>query len=93
MKKFSTIQKSIIQSHIDARQNNKFDEIEVSSVSEMRQALIDGYTFEQLLSEIEMRYTSITAILLNHQFRHLSASYKTGLNKGFRVIFKTLNIE
>jgi hypothetical protein len=93
MKRVTKLQQSIIQAHIYAKQNNSFKEIKVSTIPEMRQALLDGYTFEQLYNEVEIRYTSIVGILINSNFRHLSKNYKSGITKGFKVIFTTLNIE
>ncbi len=78
--------------HIEARKNSSFDLETVSTKEELKQALLDGKTIAKLLDEVEMRYTSITAIILSHSLFHESKNYKAGVNKGFKQTFNHLGI-
>lgn len=86
MNRISKQTKAIADAHIQARLNGTFDNPEVTTKDELIQALKDGKTFEELLDRIEMKYTSITSILLSRKMFHQSANYKNGVYKGFRIL-------
>lgn len=89
MNRISKQTKAIAEAHIQARLNGTFDNPEVTTKEELIQALKDGKTFEELLDRIEMKYTSITSILLSRKMFHQSTNYKNGVYKGFRILLDT----
>lgn len=78
--------KKIADLHIKAMQEKKFDNSKVSTTDEIFQKLRDGQTFEQVLKQIEIRYCSITSILMSTQIGYVSQSYKNGVYKGFKIL-------
>ena len=86
MKRISKQAKSIADAHIQARINGTFDDPNVSTKDELIQLLKDGKTFSGLLDRIEMKYTSITSILLSRKMFHNSQNYKSGVYKGFKIL-------
>ena len=86
MKRISKQAESIADAHIQARLNGTFDNIVVSTKEELIQSLKDGKTFSGLLDRIEMKYTSITSILLSRKMFHNSQNYKSGVYKGFKIL-------
>lgn len=76
--------KAIADAHIKARLDGVFDDPEVKTREELIAMLKQGKTFSQLMDNIEMRYTSITSIILSRRFFHQSQNYKAGVYKGFR---------
>ena len=80
--------KRIADAHIEARLNGTFDDPQVSTKDELIQALRDGKTFSGLLDQIEIKFTSITSILLSRQLFHQSKSYTNGVYKGFKIILQ-----
>jgi hypothetical protein len=71
MKRISKQAKAIADAHIK---------------EELIEALLSGKTFSELLEEIEMRFTSITSILLSRQLFHQSNNYRSGVYKGFKIL-------
>jgi nitroimidazol reductase NimA-like FMN-containing flavoprotein (pyridoxamine 5'-phosphate oxidase superfamily) len=52
----------------------------------MFDAILEGKTFSGLLDEIEVRFTSITSIILSRKLFHQSKNYKSGVYKGFKIL-------
>lgn len=86
MKRISKETKAIADAHIQARLTGNFDDPKVTTRDEIIAALKEGKTFSQLLDEIEMRFTSITSILLSRQLFHQSNNYRSGVYKGFKIL-------
>jgi hypothetical protein len=86
MKRISPQTKAIADAHIKARLNSSFDDPQVTTKEEMIDALLQGKTFSALLDTIEMRFTSITSILLSRSLFHQSDNYKSGVYKGFKIL-------
>lgn len=86
MKRISKQAKAIADAHIKARLQGNFDDPKVTTKEELIEALLSGKTFSELLEEIEMRFTSITSILLSRQLFHQSNNYKAGVYKGFKIL-------
>jgi hypothetical protein len=86
MKKISKLAKSIADAHIQARLNGTFDDPTVKNREELIQQLKEGKTFSQLLDQIEIKFTSITSILLSRKLFHQSQNYKKGVYKGFKTL-------
>ena len=78
--------KKIADLHIKAMQEKKFDNPKVSTIDEIFQKLKEGQTFEQVLKQVEIRYCSITSILMSKQLGYVSQSYKNGVYKGFKIL-------
>jgi hypothetical protein len=86
MKRISPKTKAIADAHIKARLEGNFDDPKVTTKQEMFDAILEGKTFSGLLDEIEVRFTSITAIILSRKLFHQSKSYKSGVYKGFKIL-------
>jgi hypothetical protein len=86
MKRISRKAKAIADAHIKARVDGNFDDPKVTTKQEMIDDILDGKTFSGLLDEIEMRFTSITSIILSRKLFHQSNNYKAGVYKGFKIL-------
>lgn len=80
--------RKIALAHIDARLSGNFDDPPVNSREELLEQLNQGKTFSQLMEVIELRYTSITSILLANKLFHTSQNYKRGVYKGFKTLLE-----
>jgi hypothetical protein len=79
--------KAIADAHIKAKQEGKFDDPVVSSKEELFEQLRRGKTFSTLLKEVEIRYVSITSLILaGDTFGHVTDAYKKGVYKGFKTV-------
>lgn len=83
--------KQIADAHIKARLDSTFDDIEVRTKEELIQALREGKTFSALLEHIEMKFTSITSILMSRRLFHQSKNYTDGVYKGFKILLQHEN--
>jgi hypothetical protein len=83
--------KQIADAHIKARIDGTFDDPNVNTREELIQALRDGKTFSGLLDRIEMKFTSITSILLSRKLFHQSKNYTNGVYKGFKILLQHEN--
>jgi hypothetical protein len=80
--------KAIADAHIQAKLNNNFDEIKIESIDQLKAELFYfGKTSEGVLKEIEIRFISITSLLISSQLGHISKAYKEGVYKGFKTLF------
>jgi hypothetical protein len=86
MDRISKQTKTIADAHIQARISGTFDNPEVTTREDVIEALRDGKTIEGVLDQIEIKFTSITAILLSRKLFHQSKNYKAGVYKGFKIL-------
>jgi hypothetical protein len=86
MDRISKQTKAIADAHIQARISGTFDNPEVTTREDVIEALRDGKTIEGVLDQIEIKFTSITAILLSRKLFHQSKNYKAGVYKGFKIL-------
>jgi hypothetical protein len=87
MKRITPEIKAIADAHIEARSKGIFDNPEVNTKEEILQALRDGKTFSEVLKVIEVRYISITSLLMSSQLDYVSDAYRKGVYKGFKTLF------
>lgn len=80
--------KAIADAHLEARLTGKWDNPQVTTKAEILSALNDGKTFEQVMNEIEVRFASITSIIMGRTLGHASASYKSAIYKGFKTLLQ-----
>jgi len=80
--------KAIADAHIQARINGVFDDPQVNTKDELIAQLRAGKTFSVLMDKIEIKYTSITSIILSRQLFHQSQNYTKGIYKGFKIILQ-----
>ena len=80
--------KAIADAHITARLTNSFDNPNANSNAELLSALMDGKTHEKVLDQIELRFCSITSILLGRQLGVACDSYRKSVYKGFKLILQ-----
>ena len=78
--------KTIANNHLQAKLEGKFDNPMVSTKQEVIEAIRSGKTFSALLDEIEIRFVSITSIMMQRHLDHVSESYKRGIYKGFNIL-------
>ena len=83
----------IAKAHIEAVKNDSFDLETVENKEALKQALMEGKTIKNLLESIEIKYTSITAIILSRSLYHESKNYISGVNKGFKIACINLGIQ
>lgn len=89
MERITKQTKAIADAHIQARLNGVFDDPQVNTKEELIEQLRAGKTFSELMDRIEIKYTSITSIILSRQLFHQSQNYKKGIYKGFKTILQS----
>lgn len=87
MKRITKEIKAIADAHIQAKISGQWNPCSIRNADELREAVTSGHTFPQLLEEIEIRYVSITSLLMSSQLDYLSNAYKQGIYKGFKTLF------
>lgn len=87
-KRISKQVKAIADAHIQAKANGTFDNPSVSTRDEVINALLEGKTVEQVLRQIEVRFCSITSIILSGTFDYKSNAYRSGVYKGFKTLLQ-----
>jgi hypothetical protein len=82
--------KAIADAHIAAKMAGKFDNPKVSTKEEIIECLYMGKTFSQVLNVIEIRFCSITSLLLHSPalLAHTTHQYKAGVYKGFKIMLQ-----
>jgi len=80
--------KAIADAHINAKANGTFDNPTVSTRDEVIKNLMDGKTFEEVLHQIEIRFCSITSILMSNKFDYQSQAYKRNVYNGFKTLLQ-----
>ena len=88
MKKISPKTKIIANNHIQARLTNKFNPVrdDVKTKDDVIQKLLQGYVYEEVLREIEIKFCSVTSLLMQGQFGYSSKAYKAAVYKGFKAL-------
>jgi len=76
----------VISAHIDARINNKFDDPCVSTKEDVISMLMDGKTFSTVMDQIEVRFCTITSLILAKAMDHRTDAYRRQVRKGFKVL-------
>lgn len=89
MERITKQTKAIADAHIQARLNGAFDDPHVTTKEQLIEQLLAGKTFSELMDRIEIKYTSITSIILSRQLFHQSQNYKKGIYKGFKTILQS----
>lgn len=88
MQKITKETKMIADAHLLAKQTGLFNDPVISSKDELIQALKQGQTFSKLMDEIEIRFVSITSLMMAHVLDHESGAYKKGIYKGFKTLLQ-----
>jgi len=86
MKRISKQTKAIADAHIEARKSGNFDNPRCTTREEVIAALREGKTIEDVLDQVETKFTSIHAIILSRVLFHESHNYRSGVYKGFRIL-------
>jgi len=88
MKRISTTAKAIADNYIKARQNNTFTPVTtpLKTKDEVIQGILQGAVYEDVIHQIEIRFCSVTSILMQGQFNYTSNAYKSGVYKGFKAL-------
>ena len=81
--------KEIANAHIEARQNDYFDNPDIRTHTEMITLMMQGKTFEAPLRMIEKRYCSTQAMNTIREEKKVSDSYRKSVYKGFRNILSS----
>lgn len=91
MKRITPHAKAIADAHIAARLNGEFDypmDARIANKEELLKLVNSGKTIEALLDHIEIKFTSITSIILSRKLFHQSVNYKSGVYKGFKILLQ-----
>lgn len=82
--------KAIADAHIKAMQSGVFKDTNFSNRAELIEALKQGYTFPQLMREIEVRFASTTSLIINRLGgnEYMTDSYKKAIYKGFKILLQ-----
>lgn len=88
MQKITKETKKIADNHLLAKQTGLFNDPVISSKDELIQALKQGQTFSKLMDEIEIRFVSVTSLMMAHLLDHNSEAYKKGIYKGFKQLLQ-----
>ena len=86
MKRITKEIKAIADKHLEARISGKFDDPSVDTKSEVINALRSGKTFSAVMDQIEIRFISITSLIMQKHLNHISESYKRSIYKGFNIL-------
>lgn len=76
----------IASAHIEARNTGKFDDIPVTSRDELMRHLADGKTFSNVLDQVEIRFCTITSLILARSMSHNTDAYRRQVRKGFNAL-------
>ena len=76
----------IVSAHIDARVSNKFDDPSVSTKEEIVSLLMDGKTFSAVMDQIEVRFCTITSLIMARAMDHRTDAYRRQVRKGFKSL-------
>ena len=88
MQKITKETKIIADNHLLAKKTGLFNDPVISSKDELIQALKQGQTFSKLMDEIEIRFVSVTSLIMAHGMNHESEAYKKGIYKGFKTLLQ-----
>jgi hypothetical protein len=80
--------KAIAEAHILASKTGAFNPQPFSNKAELIENLKNGATYPQILREIEVRFASITSMLMSSMLDHTSEAYKKAIYKGFKSILQ-----
>jgi hypothetical protein len=83
--------KEIADAHIKALESGVFKDTEIKDKAELLEAMRQGYTFYEVLHQIEIRYASTTSIMINRMglSRHVTEAYKKAIYKGFKELLQS----
>jgi hypothetical protein len=93
MTRITKLQSDIVNAHIEAKKTNNFTATTFTSMDNMREQLLAGKTSNLLLEAAEIRYCPIPSIIMSNTFDYESKAYIAGVRKGFKLVFKNLNIK
>lgn len=88
MQKITKETKAIADAHLLAKKTGNFDNPKVTNKGELYLALQQGKTFSQLMDQIEIRFVSVTSLMMAHVLDHNSEAYKKAIYKGFKQLFQ-----
>lgn len=87
MKKISKEVKAIADRHIQAKLTGNFDNVYINSREDLLQKMRDGYTFSGVIDQIEIRFASVTSLILQGSLSHTTEAYKKSVYKGFKILY------
>jgi hypothetical protein len=88
MNKITNETKMIADAHLLAKETGLFNDPVISNRDELIQALKQGQTFSKLMNEIEIRFVSVTELMVAHNLNHNTEAYKKGIYKGFKQLLQ-----
>lgn len=97
--RITKLQKQIVDAHLLASQNKKFDFGLTQTTALSREAFLaelrNGKTFEYIHDQIATRYVSITSLLMANPdtFNYVSGAYAKDYTNGFKLLLNNLNIK
>jgi hypothetical protein len=88
MNKITNETKMIADAHLLAKETGLFTDPVISNRDELIQALKQGQTFSKLMNEIEIRFVSVTSLIVALNLKHNTEAYKKGIYKGFKTLLQ-----
>jgi hypothetical protein len=82
--------KAIADAHIEAMRVGVFKDTDIKTKDELLEAMRQGYTFYEVLHQIEIRYASMTSLMINRfgLSVHPTEAYKKAIYKGFKALLQ-----
>ncbi len=78
--------RQVADAHISSKMSGYYDDPSVCSRDELIAQMLDGKTFSEVVGQIEIRYISITSLLISSQFDHITEAYKKQFYKGIKSL-------
>lgn len=91
--RITKLQKQIADAHIRANREQSFSNPKVTSMEEMKEAMLKGETFSVMYEEIAFRYASMTSLMLANVLDHESKAYTQAVYKGFKEVLNSINLK
>jgi hypothetical protein len=93
MERITKLQKQIANAHMRANREGSFSNPKVSSMEEMKEAMLKGETFNVIYEEIAFRYASMTSLMMASVLDHESKAYTQAVYKGFKNVLNSIDIK
>jgi hypothetical protein len=88
MKRITKETKAIADAHIAAKKAGKFDNPASTTKEEVIAALRAGKTFSEVMRQIEIRFCSVTSLIMASALDHETQAYRNQVYKGFKTILQ-----
>ncbi len=88
MKRITPEVKKIADAHIEAKLSGSWNPAPIIDSYDLLEKVKSGYTYQGLLEEIEIRYVSITSLILASALNYRTDAYVKAIYKGFKTLLQ-----